>query len=91
MITVGLGATHSTVKAALAGLDEEMAGDTYFGAALKKAVEAGEVLMARLDDMVRHILHAEFASVAMRMGRSSFEVPCPAKLLALKQRPHVAR
>jgi beta-glucosidase len=56
------GATHSTVKAALAGLDQEMAGDTYFGAALKKAVEAGEVPMARLDDMVRHILRAEFAS-----------------------------
>ncbi len=56
------GATHSTTKAALAGLDQEMPGDTFFGAALKKAVESGEVPMARLDDMVRRILRAEFAS-----------------------------
>jgi beta-glucosidase len=56
------GATHSTAKAALAGLDQEMPGDTYFGAALRTAVEAGEVPMARLDDMVRRILRAEFAS-----------------------------
>ena len=33
------GATHSTAKAALAGLDQEMPGDTYFGAALKGAIE----------------------------------------------------
>src|SRR5450755_4211584 len=33
--------THSTKKAALAGLDQEMPGDTYFGAALKKAVQDG--------------------------------------------------
>ena len=56
------GATHSTAKAALAGLDQEMPGDTYFGAALKGAIEKGEVPMARLDDMVRRILRAEFAS-----------------------------
>ena len=36
------GGTHSTVKAALAGLDQEMPGDTaIFGDALKKAVESG--------------------------------------------------
>ncbi len=56
------GATHSTVEAALAGLDQEMPGDAHFGAALKKAVESGEVPLARLDDMVRRILRAEFAS-----------------------------
>lgn len=56
------GATHSTAKAALAGLDQEMPGDTYFGGALRKAIEDGEVPMARLDDMVRRILRAEFAS-----------------------------
>jgi beta-glucosidase len=37
------GGTHSTVKAALAGLDMQMPEDTYLGAALKKAVESGEV------------------------------------------------
>ena len=55
------GATHSTVKAALAGLDIEMPGNTYFAEALKKAVESGEVPMARLDDMVHRVLRAEFA------------------------------
>ena len=56
------GATHSTANAAQAGLDQEMPGDTHFGAALKEAIEKGEVPVARLDDMVRRILRAEFAS-----------------------------
>ena len=55
------GATHSTAKAALAGLDMEMPGDSFFGDALKKAVESGEVPMARLDDMVHRMLRTEFA------------------------------
>lgn len=54
--------THSTVKAALAGLDQEQPGGTYFSAALKKAVESGQVPMARLNDMVHRILRTEFAS-----------------------------
>jgi beta-glucosidase len=55
------GATHSTTKAALAGLDMEMPGDTYFGEALAKAVKSGAVPMSRLDDMVHRILRTEFA------------------------------
>ncbi|MBZ5669307.1 MAG: glycoside hydrolase family 3 C-terminal domain-containing protein [Acidobacteriia bacterium] len=55
------GATHSTTKAALAGLDMEMPGNEHFGDALKKAVENGEVLMSRLDDMLHRILRTEFA------------------------------
>ncbi len=55
------GATHSTVKSALAGFDQEEPGGQYFGDALKAAVEKGEVPMARLDDMVRRILRTEFA------------------------------
>ena len=54
-------ATHSTVKAALAGLDEQQPGDEYFGAALKKAVEDGQVPMARLDDMVHRLVRSMFA------------------------------
>lgn len=54
------GATHSTVKAALNGLDMEMPGDTFFSAALKAAVEKGEVPMTRLDDMVQRIAWALF-------------------------------
>jgi beta-glucosidase len=55
------GACHSTVKSALAGFDQEMPAGRYYGAALKAAVEKGEVPMARLDDMVRRILRTEFA------------------------------
>jgi beta-glucosidase len=55
------GGTHSTVKAALAGLDQEMPGGRFFGDALKQAVESGEVPMARLNDMVHRILRTEFA------------------------------
>ncbi len=55
------GATHSTVPSALAGLDQEQPGGRFFSAALKQAVEAGEVPMSRLDDMVHRILRTEFA------------------------------
>ena len=57
------GATHSTVKSALNGLDQEMPGDdNYFNAPLKKAVEEGQVPKARLDDMVHRILRSMFAA-----------------------------
>ncbi len=56
------GATHSTAKAALAGLDNEEPGSRYFGDALKNAVTSGEVPMARLDDMVHRIVRTEFAA-----------------------------
>ena len=55
------GATHSTAKAALAGLDMQMPEPTFFNEPLKKAVESGEVPMARLDNMVHRILRSEFA------------------------------
>ncbi len=59
-------ATHSTTKAAMAGLDCEQPGAAperaRFGAALKKAVEAGEVPMSRIDDMVRRIIRTAFAA-----------------------------
>ncbi|HET7102182.1 MAG TPA: glycoside hydrolase family 3 C-terminal domain-containing protein, partial [Terriglobia bacterium] len=55
--------THSTVKAALAGLDREMPGDDgYFGEALKKAIQDGKVPMSRLDDMDHRILRSMFAA-----------------------------
>ena len=56
------GATQSTVNAALAGLDIEMPGNDSFGEPLKKAVEAGQVPMDRLNDMVHRILRTEFDS-----------------------------
>ncbi|HEY3187388.1 MAG TPA: glycoside hydrolase family 3 C-terminal domain-containing protein [Solirubrobacteraceae bacterium] len=56
-------ATHSTVEAANAGLDQEMAvydNGQYFGDPLKAAVESGKVGRARLDDMVMRILRTMF-------------------------------
>lgn len=56
------GGTHSTVAAAMAGLDIQMPGDNYFGEPLKKAVQDGKVPMSRINDMVHRILRTEFAT-----------------------------
>ena len=50
-------ATHSTVAAAMAGLDQEQPNNAFFSG-LKSAVENGQVPQSRIDDMVRRILHA---------------------------------
>jgi beta-glucosidase len=55
------GGTHSTVKAAINGLDQEQAEDKFFGAPLKAAVERAQVPAARLNDMVHRILRSMFA------------------------------
>ena len=55
------GATHSTVKASHAGLDQEQPGNNFFGDDLKKAVEAGEVTQDELNDHVHRILRTIFA------------------------------
>jgi beta-glucosidase len=56
------GGTHTTTKAALAGLDNEEPGSNFFGPALKRAVESGEVPLSRLNGMVHRIVRTEFAS-----------------------------
>jgi beta-glucosidase len=56
------GGTHSTVKASAAGLDNEQPGENFFGDAYKKAVEAGTISQAELDDHVHRILRSEFAA-----------------------------
>lgn len=58
-------ATHTTVKAANAGLDMQQPGDEYFGKPLLDAVQAGTVPQARLDDMVHRILRSMFATGAI--------------------------
>ncbi len=58
-------ATHSTVKAAKAGLDMQMPGEEHFGAPLKAAVQSGEVPQSRLDDMVHRILRSLIATGAL--------------------------
>ncbi len=55
------GGTHSTTKAAINGLDQEMPGGRFFGAPLEKAVDSREVPEARLNDMVHRILRSMFA------------------------------
>lgn len=59
------GATHSTARAASAGLDQESGwvfdDEQYFGAPLRAAVTAGKVPVRRLDDMARRILRSMFA------------------------------
>jgi beta-glucosidase len=59
-ITSDWGATHSTVASANNGLDMEMPGSTYYGAALTAAVNAGQVSQATIDDHVRRILTSMF-------------------------------
>ncbi|MES2391139.1 MAG: glycoside hydrolase family 3 C-terminal domain-containing protein [Acidobacteriota bacterium] len=54
--------THSTAKASHAGLDQEQPLDLFYGAKLKEAVEKGEVSQAELDEHVKRVLWAEFAS-----------------------------
>jgi beta-glucosidase len=56
------GGTHSTAKASHAGLDQEQPGRTFFGDALQKAVESGEVPQDEINDHVHRILRTIFAS-----------------------------
>ncbi|HET9863151.1 MAG TPA: glycoside hydrolase family 3 C-terminal domain-containing protein [Steroidobacteraceae bacterium] len=59
------GATHSTAKAALAGLDQQSGypfdDKPYFGELLLKAVASGELKEQRLDQMAGRILRTMFA------------------------------
>ncbi len=59
------GAVHSTVAAAINGLDQESSFNSdkedYFGEALQKAVADGSVPETRLHDMVHRILRTMFA------------------------------
>ncbi|WP_229487433.1 beta-glucosidase [Pseudoduganella lutea] len=63
------GAVHSTIPAALSGLDQQSGWpfdqSPYFNGALKEAVENGHVPQARLDDMVQRILRAMYANGVM--------------------------
>ena len=56
------GGTHSTVAASHAGLDNEEPLDTYYGDALKQAVQSGKVSQAELDEHTRRMLRSYFAS-----------------------------
>jgi beta-glucosidase len=55
-------ATHSTVKSSHAGLDQEQPLNLFYGEKLKQAVQSGDVSQVELNDHVRRVLWAEFAS-----------------------------
>jgi beta-glucosidase len=56
------GATHSVEKASAAGLDHEEPNEYFYGDAMKKAVESGKVPTSELDDHVRRMVRAMFAT-----------------------------
>jgi beta-glucosidase len=60
------GATHSTVAAANAGLDQDSGfpfdTEPFFGKPLKAAIDAGQVSHATLDRMAGSVLHAMFTT-----------------------------
>ena len=81
------GAVHSTVAAALAGLDQEsgeqMDTESFFAQPLASAASEGRVPQARVDDMARRILTAIFAS-------GLYDHPAITKQAALAQSRDVA-
>jgi beta-glucosidase len=53
------GGTHSTIPAALNGLDVEMGSGRFFGDSLLMAVKAGKIPMSLVDEKVRRILRVK--------------------------------
>ena len=78
------GATHSTVEAANAGLDQEMATPKYFGDHLLRAIQMGRVSMATLDDKVQRILRTMFS-------QGLFDQPVQISSLPLQEHGRLAR
>jgi beta-glucosidase len=80
------GATHSTVAAANAGLDQDsgfgLSETPYFGEPLKQAVAKGDVSQARLDQMAHRILHAMFANGLFEHPVTEAQFDLPADILA---------
>src|SRR5690606_2255187 len=61
MIISDWGGVHSTVAAAMNGLDVEMPGNRFFGKALLDSVNAGIVPVAVIDAKVKNILRVRLA------------------------------
>jgi beta-glucosidase len=80
--------THSTDRAAMAGLDMQMPGDEYFGEALKQAVTSGRVPMRRLDDMVHRLLRSMFSAGVIDHPASPRRVVDPFR--GLEDAQHIA-
>lgn len=67
------GGTHSTMGAALHGLDVQMTGDNYLGPALIDSVKVGKVPESVVDDKVREILRVRFAIEAIPDDKCNLE------------------
>lgn len=68
------GGTHSTVGAAMGGLNVQMTGDNYFGPALVDSVKAGVVPENVIDRKVREILRVRYAIEAIPEGVANTEM-----------------
>ena len=84
------GGVHSGSKAALAGLDQQSAGEVFdkavfFHQPLRMAVAAGIVPQARLDDMAQRILYAFFATGAFDAPPQRGPIDADAGLRAAQQ------
>jgi beta-glucosidase len=79
-VTSDYGATHSTVPAADAGLDQEMPSAAFYGTALAAAVGSGQVAMDTLNEMVTRILTEmfRFGDFDDAQGSASAVVTTPA-------------
>jgi len=82
------GATHSTAKAAMSGLDQQSGypfdDQPYFGELLLKAVAGGELKEERLDQMARRIVRTLFA-------KGVIDYPVKIAPIDLKAHAHVTR
>lgn len=68
------GGTHSTVGAAMGGLEVEMPGQEYMGQALIDSVNAGVVPMEVIDAKVRNLLRVRFAITAVPEDQRNVEM-----------------
>ena len=68
------GGTHSTMGAAMHGLNVQMTGDTYLGPALIDSVKAGAVPESVVDQKVRELLRLRFTVEAIAPENCNNEV-----------------
>ena len=69
--------THSTVKAALNGLDVEMGSDLYFTKALLNAVKQGTVPVSVIDEKLRDILRVKLFTLKTPYAPANSQLSTP--------------
>lgn len=77
------GGTHSTVGAAIGGLDVEMPGNTFMGQALIDSVKSGAVPMEVIDAKVRNLLRVRFAIPAVPKDVANTQITSQPKTQAI--------